>query len=68
MELFLYLLTSIVSMYFFWGAFKQKDVPRILMGIGAAIPSFGIGSFNVWVVACAIFGAGVYLRNYIDGV
>ena len=68
MELFLILITSVVSTFLLWGAFKQKDVPRILMGIGAAVPSFEISSFRMWVIAAAIFGAGIYLRNYVDGV
>ncbi len=68
LELFLVLFTSFVSTYLLYGAFKQKDVPRILMGVGAAVPSFEISSFRMWVIAGAIFGAGMYMRNYMDGV
>lgn len=68
MEMFLFLFTTLVSTYLLWGAFKNKDVPRILMGVGASVPSFAIGAFNMWLLGGVIFFAGIYLRRYIDGV
>ncbi len=56
-----------MSTWLLWGAFKAKDVPRLLMGIGWSIPSFGPGNFNYWMIGAALFGGGVWLRRYTDG-
>ncbi len=66
-ELFLIIITSIISSWLMYDGFKTKNVPRLIIGFGVGIPSFGIGSFNVWLLAVVVCGVGIWLGRFLDG-
>ena len=54
---------SIVSTWYCWIGFRQKDVPRLLIGLGMGLPTFSITNVWMWVAGVAVCALGYWLMN-----
>ena len=65
-QLLLILTLTIVSSWYGWVGFRQRQVSSCLMGIGTGIPTFGIGTFKWWVIGAAVCGCAWWLKREYD--
>lgn len=63
--LFVDIVLSVLSSWFCWIAFRKKEAPQLLYGIGLAIPTFSVQSFSYWATGAAVCTAGWWLQRLL---
>ena len=63
-----FLLTSLISSWYLYLGFRQKNVGKCLVGIGFAIPSLGISNLDFWAIGAGLCIAGIWLQRFLDGM
>ncbi len=57
---------SLLSGWFCWVGFKEKDVPNIMYGIGLGVPTMAMMDWRFWAAGLGICAGGVYLRRSLE--
>jgi hypothetical protein len=65
--LFLAILLSLLSSWYCWRAFKDKDAAAALVGVGLGIPTIGMTDWNYWMAGIGVCAAGLWLRRRFGG-
>jgi len=54
---------SVISSWYLWRGFRDKNSADLLLGIGSGIPSFAPASWQAWVAGIAVWAVGRSLKR-----
>jgi len=61
--MFLLILLTVLSTWFSWKAFRNKDSVALLYAIGTGIPTFSLTEWEYWAIGLTVCGLGVWLHR-----
>ncbi len=65
-QLAIAIILTAVSSFFLWNAFKERNVPNLLLGIGFSIPTVDIPNIWYWAAGAATCALGIWFKNAMD--
>jgi hypothetical protein len=68
LSLFVIIVLSIISTFFCWRGFREKDIPSLLIGTGLSVPTFDIADYRFWLAGAALFILGVWLAKKLSSI
>jgi hypothetical protein len=68
LSLFAIIVLSVLSTYFFWLGFRERDMPAILIGTGTGVPTLSIMDYRFWVAGVAVTLLGFWLRRKMESM
>jgi len=56
---------SVLSSYYCWQAFREKNAAMLLVGIGLGLPTIGMTDWHYWVTGIGVSAGGLWLRRQL---